>query len=281
MSLPRFNSGELGKLRFDHLNQVFDAVEGGTPIRPPSMIEPDGDVIVAQLGTSRTIFNEATQVVRGYEFSWREIYVDATDRISTTPNGRSSSGQGSSGNSDPYAVPARYYKSLLAGIDPEAQKPFTEGTVVALKQVTFENGKRGCLIIGGSEERTAFHMVLDHVQIARSYSAQDGVRYYEDRWLYRGWRYVLSSFTIPGSNYASYGWTQVPGQNQEFPPIFFNSIEWVDDTSTVISTGSPKRGTDVERKPLRSGLIVAVHKDPLGAFNFCCVPNGYQINCNQ
>jgi hypothetical protein len=93
MPLPRFNSGSVGRLSFEHLNELFESVERLKTLLPePSARVPDTTIVARITGSTATGAHTWTEVMprtaatAGAVFLWEERDGGAKSGASTDPD---------------------------------------------------------------------------------------------------------------------------------------------------------------------------------------------------
>lgn len=257
MTLPRFNSGAVGRLTFEHVNEICDVVERLKPLlqlRPELFATPESPVIFARI-TGSTTFGD---------HQWVEVVPKAKGdtRFATQwedrPGGR---------RSNP-AYPPEFYQPAFAiypmsfeGAASEIVR-YANGAVVALKQITGTDGKSCWMILTGEIEFGCVAKITGNTQIPNS----------ELRWQYR-WDEV-----IPDPINPSAGWTQKPGGRRggtgipgDYPHAQ-NGTEW-----TGLS-GWAEPADVTRRLPIPTGTIVVLQLSPVPIF---ALTNGLAVTCPE
>ena len=141
MTLPRFNSGNVGKLTFDQLNEMFDTVERLKPLLLNGAPAASGEsVLLARIISSNT--NGAHQ--------WQEI-VPAPATTAAQPYTWKDrvGGAKSSTAQDTAYDPAFVIESFTWNGASPAPTQLAAGSVVVLRKTRREDGKQAWVIVNG------------------------------------------------------------------------------------------------------------------------------------
>lgn len=256
MTLPRFNSGSLGRLSFEHVNEICDVVER---LRPLLTVRPD----LFAGGDSPIVFGRITFSTSFGDHKWVEVVPEPKDdrRFATQwqdrPGGRQSF---SAADGDRYQPAFAIYPFTFNGLATEIVR-FPVGTVCALTQIVGVDGKQAWLILTGSIEFGTIAKILSYTEQVPN-----------KRWLYH-WQEVIPDPIQPNT-----GWVQKPngrqsGSNPGDYPLAQNGTEWTGDNGWA-------QAADVEitRLPIPAGTIVPLNLTPVPIFS---LTNGLSIACSQ
>ena len=244
MTLPRFTSGQIGRLSFSDLNEAFDRIEemptmSGKP--SASLVNQPAIVFIARV----TATQGEDQDKRGAweEVSLRDLFNDIYDPVS--------GGMTSSDGQSAYAIP------LMPPV-PEV------GTVFVAVAHTTTEGKH-YITQFLAKAPVLMGLVISHEVID---AGPDD----------RKWKYTLreASFDF-NSEQQTGGWGS---SGDTF--IAFNGCENPTDRfpdQRNIGVGSKHTAYTAERMPIKLGSIVQCHKAPQGDFYYFSVPNGYAFGC--
>lgn len=257
MTLPRFNSGSVGRLTFEHVNEICETVERLRPLltmRPDLVSAFESPIVFARIVSSTTFGDH----------QWVEVVPKSKGdtRFATQWQDRDGGRR-----SNPAYPPEQYqpafavYPSSFTGAASEIIR-YPNGAVCALMQVTGVDGKSCWMILTGS---------IEFGCVARI----DGVTSYPDtqlRWSYR-WSEV-----IPDPINPTAGWTVKPGGRKGgtgIPgdyPAAQNGTEW------TALTGWSEPADNVRRLPIPVGTIVVMQLTPVPIF---ALTNGLAVNCPE
>ena len=269
MKLPRFTSGNFGRLEFAHLNEAFDRIEESfARIAVRSRVEDESTLIV-QLTAVRSVAVSDNQFVN--EYAWKEI-----ERNEIGDFVLKTSGLTSGHSDDPYLSPAVQMQRTGTPID-----VVEVGDYVALAPRTASDGSRYLVILRSLTSKSGLLQISGASQIV---SATGGTKPI--------WRYSARRVRIRQMNvgqpiplpYIEY----LPPPN-DAPTVLFNSAEFVDDGGDgTFGVGFIPIGTPEYRLPLKNGLVVSATLSPdvqqqigVNIGWVCCVPNGYKYRCAQ
>lgn len=228
MTLPRFTSGQVGRLDFAALNEAFGYIDEARGVSPSGMradrVPPR---ILATLGAY-----DATAL--GH--SWSESVVTETGTIETLQGGRSSGPQ-----SEPHQFPA------ITADGSEA----ASGDVVMLDECFRKNGKAVYLI---SPLVTSASEMLKVIGIFQTMIPGR-------MWSYRC-RRVQFSFSVPGS--PGFGWVE-SGSEVSALNGCENAVDQIPQ-SIGVGTQIPAAGS-ATRMPIKVGTVVLA-KRRSGGFEF-------------
>lgn len=254
MTLPRFNSGSLGRLSFEHVNEICDVVER---LRPLLTVRPDlfaGD-------DSPIVFGRITFSTSFGDHKWVEVVPEPKDdrRFATQwqdrPGGRQSF---SAADGDKYQPAFAIYPFTFAGSATEIIR-YGVGTVCALTQITGADGKAIWLILSGSIEYGTIAKITGNTAAPNS----------DRRWTYQ-WVEVIPDPANPAS-----GWVEKPnGRRSGSLPGDYPAAQ--NGTEFTGLTGWADAPATVTRLPIPNGTIVVMQLSPVPLFS---LTNGLKVEC--
>lgn len=142
MTLPRFTSGQFGRLDFSHLNDAFGYIDlqRGSESKPVDAADGKLPLVLAIIGS----YDAATK-----RHAWSEAVIDANGTVVTLSGGRRSTANG-----DPFAFPA---------FTPDGQQA-SVGSAVTLVPKRTKTGGIAYLVVSGSAAGTVNTLIVQGVQ---------------------------------------------------------------------------------------------------------------------
>ncbi len=240
MTLPRFTSGQAGKLTFSHLNEAFDRIEKFEPVMPPYRQEIFGRTIIAKIESIQGSGTSAIASIREYALS----SIGSATYISV--NGGISSKIGS----DDYAVPLVFPFPSVNSIVPIFAAISLDGKL-HFKTISVE----------ASAPRIGLIQTYVSAQTGRSwvYTLQDA-----------GWNFTTSEFTTFPGSFQAFNGCENAVDNAGAREIGVGTI-----MPLVGSTGSSS--PVAVRKPIKPGTVALCLLTAAG-YVFS-IPNGYEFDC--
>ena len=254
MTLPRFTSGQVGRLDFATLNDAFgyiDEVRGASP--DPRRAPIDGAPIIARIGSTGADLGVPT-TTPGLAFIghyWNEVVGPSWDNL---PGGRAS-GDLTTGN----PVDAVQFPALsLDG------KTLNEGAIAILFPTSSQTSS-------SVPESRPFYAALQipEGQVPMRIDSNVLVSGTTGRWRYTvtkmRWNFISDLYEpiVPATQFIAY-----------------NTLELLVDGSPANSfgVGSIKPSTaSVTRQPIKTGAVVMATQ--LGSTWHFSIPNGYGVSC--
>jgi len=258
--LPRFTSGQLGRLTFEHLNEICDTVDRLRPL----LITPNA----ATLNTPDLVFARITNTVGTYgDHRWVEVwpktkadynrYVEWEDR----PDGRQSFASTDGDRYQPaYAVPA-WSVATGAGVS------LNVNSIVCMLRLVGADGKVSWLILSAVAQ-SVIPAVID------SAAPLGAVTNPATRWKYT-WREVYADIVTPAGQPADIVWRiktgGAGGGTNNLGPFAVNGCE----TGNV--WGSGPAGAIITIAPISVGTVVPMAFSAQSAY--FSIPNALNVQC--
>ena len=276
MKLPRFTSGDVGRLNFSHLNEAFDRIETEFARIACSDRAQEETSVIAQIMERQAIVigtdPNTNNPVYANIYSWQEIERDEVGRFNVKANGLNSGGQ-----DNPFDAPAIQLADVR---DQSVKETLALGESVILVPRISSSGVRYWIIT----RIFPFKRVLLRINNATEIRSQDNPS--QEIGL---WRYSCSRVRIRLRESAT------PGLSEPYAEVvddggdywMWNSCELLRDfpASNQWGVGFLPTRAPVRRKALRSGLVVEATYSAdvmvvpgLGFGYVCSVPNGYQYS---
>lgn len=142
MTLPRFTSGQVGRLDFSHLNDAFGYIDlqRGSESKPVDAADGKLPLVLAIIGS----YDAQTK-----RHAWSEAVIDENGTAVPFTGGRTSTANG-----DPFAFPA---------FTPDGQQA-SAGSVVTLVPKRRKSGAIAYLVVSGSAAGTVNTLIVQGVQ---------------------------------------------------------------------------------------------------------------------
>jgi hypothetical protein len=249
MTLPRFNNGQVGELRWNHLNDAFDRIEA-IEKRLDQIKSAMGplaykDIIIARLGV-QGINNR---------YAWTQVAPTSNLNFPTMENGLRSTLDGDLYASEAIAVDGARYEV---------------GDIVFLKPSVMTTGRNFMAIIRPAGSRVRVYRIIGATPIS-------GVPTSSPAWRYD----VLRTEVTFDPATDLYQWNDFAGSETD-ATIALNAAETVADTPTNIGLGTvlPSSVSGYTRQPIKSGTRVLC-TDTGGSVVVFSMPNGYALNCGS
>lgn len=260
--LPRFTSGAIGRLTFEHLNEICDTVDRLRPALQSGKYPTTPDLVLARVS------GYGTDVENFGDHLWVEVEAQDRNQIRDTPQFRDRVGGRKSGT---FADGAEYQPMFLMGTveSPTSTRPtIPVNTVVVLMRVATQDGKTFWFAISQVSTTTFAAEIVSSATL----SATD-----TNRFLYE-WREVAWSW-------ASKAWFHDAAIHRTSVGVNNNGYEAVNGcerTQPGIGGGGP--GNVNGNAAILAGTVVAMSQvaqnDGLaGVQFFFSVPNGLNIVC--
>lgn len=260
MTLPRFTSGSIGNLSFEHLNELMDTVDrlrARLDAMDGNGTADSSDWIVARV-------TNAQSATGSHE--WVEVMPDAADMVGDgvrwidRPGGATS---GPPGNQTLYQ-PAFALRTADFDPDTETAVTFPRDTVVVLRRSKRTDGKRLWLIVNVLTDVPVFPArILGSVLAEPDLGSQRGQRY-----RYRFWQVAWNPKTQTWDNDAG-------GYNTEInpPDLYARNGAEVPYSAGVGGSGPGS----INNAPIKAGVIVMMSLD--GAQPWFSLTNGLDVVC--
>jgi hypothetical protein len=244
MTLPRFTNGQVGELRWNHLNDAFDrivAIEKRLD-QIKSAMGPLAykDIIIARLGV-QGINNR---------YAWTQVAPTSNLDFPTMENGLRSTLDGDLYASEAVAIDGARYQV---------------GEIVFLKPSIMTTGKTFMAIIRPAGTKVNTWKIVGSAPVPNVAGT---------------WRYTVQRTLLeydPATE--SYEWNDFGGDLDY--ATAFNSAETAQDSATSIGVGTvlPSSIASAVRRPIKNGTRVLC-TDSGGTDLVFFAPNGYQIACS-
>ena len=261
--LPRFTSGQIGRLTFEHLNEICDTVDRLRPMLQGSKYSISSELVLARIS------GYGLDVEQFGDHLWKEITPAPRNQIRRAPTYTDRVGGRESGT---VQDGDKYQPAFLPGIsdNPINRYPtLPVNTVVVLMRVPTVDGKTFWLAINQISTTTFAAEIMANEAL--------DVGSPVNRWYYH-WREVAWSWTSrTWFHDASIHRSTIGGQT-----VLFMAINGCERPTPGIGGSGP--GNVIANSPIESGTVVSMSQvaqnDGLeGIQYFFSVPNGLRIVC--
>jgi len=259
--LPRFTSGALGRLTFEHLNEICDTIDRLRPALESGKYPTSPDLVLAR------VTGYGTDVENFGDHTWTEVEAEDRNQIRDTPQFRDRSGGRTSGTFQDLTT---YQPMFLLGLaqSPSSTRPtIPTNTVCVLMRVATQDGKTFWVAIGQTSTATFAAEIVS----SSTMGAND-----TNRFIYE-WREVAWSWASKTWQHDAAIHRTSIGQGNGYEAI--NGCEL---TTPGIGGGGP--GNVTSQAAIRNGTVVAMSQvaQASGLANvqfFFSIPNGLNIVC--
>jgi len=242
MTLPRFTSGQMGRLSFSDLNEAFDLIEGGAAVPSSRLIRPLPSTVFLAKITGRQGEDELELG------SWEEV---SRENLTSDVMVKVDGGMTSSDGDNAFAIP------LIAPVP-------SVGTVIAMMAHTAKNGRPYCVQFREKADTIMAKIV--------------GVELISTNPNKKVWRYFMNEVKWTDLQSGSGYWGITSGEEI----IGYNGCENVEDKSPGprdIGVGSRHTAYSAERQAIKLETVVQAVRSMYGPeYNFS-IPNGYSFAC--
>ena len=260
MALPRFTSGTIGNLSFEHLNELFDTVD---------RLRARVDALTGAETTDTQDWMVA-RVINGQaatgSLEWVEVVPDEADQVGDGIRWIDREGGATSGNAASQTSYTPAFVIRKADFDPDTQTAETlpRDTVVLLRRVRRTDGKRAWLVANVLTETPVFPArIIGSVQAEPDLGSQVGQRY-----RYRFWEQTYNADTQRFEDKAG-------GYQTEYAPNEDYAINGA-EVSYAAGVGGSGPGS-INNAPIKAGVVVMmsfVNGQP-----WFSMPNGLDVSC--
>jgi len=258
--LPRFNSGQIGRLTFEHLNEICDTVDRLRPLLTAGagFVPTSSDLCFARI----------THAAGSYQdYRWAEVwpkskadynrYVEWEDR----PDGRTSFASTDGDRYQPaYAIPAW-------GATTGANVTLGVNSIVSMLRLIGADGKVSWLILSALAQSTIPAIITAAATLGVATNPPT-------RWKYT-WKEVYADIVVPAGQPADIVWRLktggASGGADGSGPFAINGCE----TGTV--PGSGPGGAIISLAPIAVNTVVALSFSSQSAY--FSIPNALNVQC--
>jgi hypothetical protein len=258
--LPRFNSGQIGRLTFEHLNEICDTVDRLRPLLTAGagFVPTSSDLAFARITATQGTYQD---------YRWVEVwpkskadynrYVEWEDR----PDGRRSFASTDGDKYQPaYAVP-------LWGATTGAGVTLGVNSIVSIMRLVGADGRVSWLILSAVSQSVIPAIITGAQTLGAATNPPT-------RWKYT-WKEVVAQINVPAGQPADIVWVLKPGGaaggSTNDGPYAINGCE----TGTI--PGSGPAGAIVSLAPIGINTVVPLAFSAQSAY--FSIPNGLNVQC--
>lgn len=270
-SFPRFSSGSLGRLSFEHVNEMLDTLERLRPLlkyAPEQFTEGKAEYLWARIVTSSP----------GGAHEWEEVVIQDREHVYTSPRFEVRTGgrkSGTSADGDKYQPAFSPMPFDWDGVD---AFNLMENSIVLLYRFSGKDGKIGWLIVGTIEGKPSiFPAVIKGFAAAPGEPAnQTEVR----RWYYSWREATLSRTQVAGvGSVVSFVEQTTNGRagGSVAGATYQPAINGCERSGITGIGGGIPQGTYERPAPISVGTVVMLQTS--GDLAYFSIPNGMFVSC--